>query len=155
MGEGSSQSLGTDLRRLIALLDDAVEQRYTALGLNYRPRFTPVVRALQAMGPSSIMAISTRAGLSHSATSQTVAQMVTYGLLRLSRSRDGRERIVEPTSALLEMMPVLQSQWRATDRAAARLDGELSHSLLDIIGEAISVLERKTFGERIAVENGA
>lgn len=152
MGPGSPPSLGTELRRLIELLDGDVEERYLALGLNYRPRFTPVVRALEALGPSSIRSISQWSGLSHSAASQTVAQMVRDGLLRLRDGRDGRERIAEPTPTLVDMTPVLHTQWEATARAADQLDIELSASLSGVVGEAILALQRRPFGDRISKE---
>jgi DNA-binding MarR family transcriptional regulator len=150
--DANPPSLGTELRRLIELLDGDVERRYEALGLNYRPRFTPVVRALEALGPSSIKAISRHSGLSHSAASQTVAQMAKDGLLSIGESQDGRERIAGPTSQLSAMIPALHTQWQATARAAHNLDKELSGSLLGIIGEAISALHHRSFGERIAAE---
>jgi DNA-binding MarR family transcriptional regulator len=146
----SQPSLGTELRRLIELLDGDVERRYASLGLNYRPRYTPVVRALEALGPSSIKSISQYSGLSHSAVSQTVAQMVKKGVLALSEGKDGRERIAKPTAALLQMMPTLHAQWEATAQAAHRLDAELSASLLNIVGEAILALQRQPFAERIS-----
>ncbi len=146
----TNPSLGSELRRLIDLLDSDVEQRYMALGLRYRPRFTPVVKALEALGPSSIKAISQHSSLSHSATSQTVAQMTKEGLLTMREGADGRERIAEPTALLVGMIPVLHLQWQATQAAAERLDLELSASLLDIVGEAIMALQRRSFAERIA-----
>ena len=147
-----SPSLGTQLRRLIELLDGEVERRYVALGLAYRPRFTPVVRALEALGPASIRSISQHSGLSHSAASQTVAQMEKDGLLRIRGGDDGRERIAEPTPKLLAMTAALHVQWEATTRAAEALDRELSASLLGIVGEAIAALQQRSFGERIAAE---
>ena len=39
--------LGTQLRHLIELLDGDVAQTYANAGLDYRPRFTPVMRVLQ------------------------------------------------------------------------------------------------------------
>ena len=46
--------LGTLLRRLLDLLDGDVQRAYDELGLDYRPRYTPVVVALLDLGPSSI-----------------------------------------------------------------------------------------------------
>lgn len=148
------RSLGTELRRLIELLDGDVEKHYEALGMRFRPRFTPVVRALEALGPSSIRSIALHSGLSHSAASQTVAQMVKDDLLRLKEGKDGRERIAEPTVQLTEMLPALHRQWQAVARAAYKLDQEVSASLLGIATETISALERKSFRERIAIEAG-
>ena len=67
--------LGTLLRHLLELLDGDVQRAYDELGLDYRPRYTPVVAALLDLGPSSIQDIARAAGITHSAASQTVAQM--------------------------------------------------------------------------------
>jgi len=152
MGLKIPSSLGTELRRLLELLDGDVERRYASLGLDYRARFTPIVRSLEIVGPASIKSIAHHSGLSHSAVSQTVAQMEKYGLLMLKPGSDSRERIAQPTEKLMEMLPLLHIQWAATYRAAAKLDTELSASLLQIVGEAIAALERQPFAERIATE---
>src|SRR5690348_5551166 len=103
-------TLGTLLRHLIELLDGAVEQAYAGLALDYRPRYTPVVRALLELGPASLRAISLRAGITHSAVSQTVAQMKKHGLVRYRPGRDARERIVALTPAAEAIVPALKQQ---------------------------------------------
>lgn len=152
MGLNIMPSLGTELRRLIELLDGDVERRYASLGLDYRPRFTPIVRSIEMLGPASIKSIARYSGLSHSAVSQTVAQMSKFGLLTLKQGQDGRERIAEPTEILKQMLPLLHTEWAATNRAAAQLETELSASLLQTVGEAIDALQRQSFAERMAYE---
>jgi DNA-binding MarR family transcriptional regulator len=152
MGMSISPSLGTELRRLLELLDGDLERRYASLGLEYRPRFTPIVRSIEKLGPAPIKAIAQHCGLTHSAASQTVAQMVRHGLLTLKPGSDSRERIAEPTETLIQMLPLLHVQWAATNRAAARLETELSAPLLQTVGEAIAALERRAFSERIGDE---
>jgi DNA-binding MarR family transcriptional regulator len=152
MGLNLSPSLGTELRRLLELLDGDVERRYSSLGLDYRPRFTPIVRSIEILGPASIKSIAQHSGLSHSAVSQTVAQMLKFGLLILKPGRDGRERIAEPSEKLKQMLPLLHTQWAATNRAAVRMETELSASLLQTVGEVIAALQRRSFAERIADE---
>ena len=70
-----NRTLGTALRHLLALLDDDLETLYRADGLGYRPRYTPIVRALIAEDGLSIRAIAALAGITHSAVSQTITQM--------------------------------------------------------------------------------
>ncbi|WP_224242548.1 MarR family winged helix-turn-helix transcriptional regulator [Hyalangium gracile] len=142
-------TLGTLLRHLVETLDDAVEQAYAHAGLDYRPRYTPVVRALLALGPTSLREIAQRAGITHSAVSQTVSQMVARGLVSLQPGKDARERIVSLTPAAEAMLPALERQWAATNAAAAGLDGELSAPLSRVLREAIAALERRPFSERI------
>lgn len=148
----SPPSLGTQLRRLIELLDGDLERHYLSLNLNYRPRYTPIVRALEALGPSSIRSISLYSNLTHSAVSQTVAQMAKAGLVQIRAGDDARERIAAPTPRLVAILPTLHAQWDMTDRAAEQLDTELRMSLLILVGEAISALERRPFGERLLYE---
>ncbi len=142
-------TLGTLLRHLVDTLDGAVEQAYARSGLDYRPRYTPVVRALIDLGPVSIRAISRSAGITHSAVSQTVSQMAKQGLVSLQSGGDARERIVALTPAAEAMIPALERHWAATNAAARALDEELSAPLSNLLGEAIAALERRPFAERI------
>ncbi len=138
------------LRHLIELLDGDVEHAYQQLGLDYRPRFTPVVRALMESEPRSIREIADHSDLTHSAVSQTVAEMKRAGLVSLARaSADGRARLVQLAPRCRAMLPRLQRQWAATNAAAEGLDAELSSSLRSAVTEAISALEKSPFRDRI------
>lgn len=143
-------TLGTLLRRLIEHLDGAVEQVYVDAGLDYRPRFTPIVRALAADGPATLRGLSTRTGVTHSAVSQTVAQMVDRGLVSLQTGEDARERIAALTPAAQALLPRLQAFWSATERAARSLDDDLGQPLEPLLLQALAALERRPFAERIA-----
>ena len=55
--------LGTRLRHLLELLDGDVAAVYADLGLTgFRPRFTPVLIALDRLGPASIRTWPRRPG---------------------------------------------------------------------------------------------
>lgn len=146
----TSPTLGTLLRSLIDLLDGEVEAAYATAGLAWRPRYTPVLRALTRSGPTSIKVIASAIGVSHSAVSQTVSQMVREGLVALTPGADARERIVMLTPATEAMIPALERQQAATNAAAAELDTELSAPLTEVLSEAITALHRRSFGIRIA-----
>jgi DNA-binding MarR family transcriptional regulator len=144
------QTLGTLLRHLTDQLETAVEAAYVTAGLDYRPRYTPIVRVLQMLGPASIRAIAEHARISHSAASQTVAQMASRKLVMLKPGADARERIVSLTPAALAMLPKVEKQWAITNAAAAALDAELSTSLSNVLREAIVALEKRPMSERLA-----
>lgn len=146
--------LGTLLRHLIDLLDREVEAQYRRAGLAYRPRYTPVVRTLNALGSASIRTIARHAQLTHSAVSQTVAQMARAGLVRVAPGADARERIVRLSSRALAMQPELERIWRATRRAQLSLERELAFPLSALLQQAIDALEREPFGPRIAAAGG-
>ncbi|NGM49305.1 MarR family transcriptional regulator [Caulobacter sp. 602-2] len=145
----SSPTLGTLLRHLIELLDGEVEAAYEAADLSWRPRYTPVLRALMSQGPQTIKAIALKIGISHSAVSQTVTQMVKDELVELHPGKDARERIVTLTPKTEQMVPRLQRQWAAVNLAADTLDQELSAPLSGVVKEAIAALSEQSFGQRI------
>jgi DNA-binding MarR family transcriptional regulator len=147
----STALLGTRLRHLLELLDDDVAKVYTDMGLDgFRPRFTPIVRALADQGPMPIRDVARTISVTHSAASQTVNHMVNYGLVVLEPGEDGRQRIVHLTPKALELLPKLDAEWAATTAAAEELEAELPFPLSELVAAAIQALERRPFRQRIA-----
>jgi DNA-binding transcriptional ArsR family regulator len=144
------QGLGTQLRHLIELLDGAVQQSYVDAGLEYRPRYTPVMRALAQRKSASIGELADLAGITQPAATQTVALMKKEGLLLVAAGgEDGRQRLVRLSPQGEAMLPHLEACWQATKRAADSLDAELPFPLSECLAQAITVLEQRSFGERI------
>ena len=147
-----ARTLGTLLRHLTELLDGAVEQTYRDAQLDYRPRYTPVLRALTTGGPASIKDLAARAGLTHSAASQTVAQMCRAGLVEVERGTDKRHQVVSLTTRATAMIPTLEEMWQVVKEAADELDAEVAYPLTQVVEEAIAALECRPFGGRIAAK---
>ena len=147
----TAASFGAALRRLIDHLDSALEQAYRDDGLDFRPRYTPVIRALMDDGPQSITALADRLGVSQSATSQTVAQMRLAGLVVVTRGEDdARQRVVALSRLAKAMQPRLEAHWHAARVATAALDTETGGVLVEVINRANAALARRQFGERLA-----
>lgn len=142
-------TLGTLLRALLDQLDPAVEQAYRDLQLDYRPRYTPVLRTLMAQGPCRIKDLASACGLSHSALSQTVGAMVRDGWLHASSGDDGRERILQLSPRAQRAMPALQAQWQATAVAARSLDADLGQPLEQVLRDALAALAQRPFAQRL------
>ena len=143
--------LGTQLRHLLELLDGAVEEAYALAGIRYRPRYTPVMRALIALEPSTIGQIAEAAKITQPAATQTVALMVREGLLvSESGAVDGRQRLIRLSPRGRAMLPQLRECWNATQMAADSLDAALVRPLSQSLDEAIAALDVESFGNRIA-----
>jgi DNA-binding MarR family transcriptional regulator len=142
-------TLGTLLRRIIEELDGAVDASYARAGLEYRSRYTPIVRALVQHGPIPVRSLAERATVSHSAASQTVSQMAKAGLVSLKPGADARERIVALTPAAIAILPDLQACWAATEAAARTLDSDLGQSLPDVLVRLLDALDKRPFLDRI------
>lgn len=143
------QGLGTQLRLLIELLDGAVQQSYADAGLDYRPRYTPVMRVLATRDSATIGQLAGLAGLTQPAATQTVALMRAKGLLSVTGGADARQRKVALSAAGRALLPQLEACWEATSRAAASLDADLAYPLSALLAEAIAVLAGRPFGPRI------
>ncbi len=151
MTPSASPLLGTQLRHVLELLDSDVAGVYAELGLDeYRPRFSPFVRALVAEGPRAIRDLARTVGVTHSAASQTIAQMSRCGLVTLEAGDDARERIVHLTPKARALLPLVDAEWAATSAAAAALDAELPFPLSELLLAAVQALERRPFRRRIA-----
>ncbi|GAA1042310.1 helix-turn-helix domain-containing protein [Virgisporangium ochraceum] len=143
--------LGTRLRHLLEVLDREVAAVYADLGLaDVRPRFVAYIRTLGADGPRSIRDLAAAVGVTHSAASQTVAQMARRDLVTLTPGADDRHRIVSLTPAAGRLLPTLDAEWAATAAAATALEAELSTPLSALIDEVLEALERRPMRERIA-----
>lgn len=145
-----NQGLGTQLRHLLELLDGAVAEAYARESLRYRPRYTPVMRALIASEPRAISQIAEVAGISQPAATQTVSLMIRDGLVSSEPGPDARQRMIRLTAAGRDLLPGLQACWRATAAAASDLDSELCCPLSQVLADAITALERKSFEDRLA-----
>lgn len=147
--DDTSPGLGTRLRHLIELLDDGVSQANDYAGLNYRPRYTPVMRALAGGGALTIGQLADAARISQPAATQTVAVMAKEGLVDVTAGEaDARQRVVALSAPGRALLPRLQRAWTATDRAATGLDAE--SGLLAAVSAALAALDRQSFAQRIA-----
>jgi len=144
------RGLGTQLRHLLELLDGAVAESYARESLRYRPRYTPIMRALIASEPLCISQIAQAAGISQPAATQSVTLMIREGLVSSTPGADARQRMIMLTAAGRDLLPSLQVCWRATTAAAQELDAELCSPLSGVLADAIAALERKSFSDRIA-----
>lgn len=144
------QGLGTQLRHLIELLDGAVAASYEEAGIDYRPRYTPVMRALAEGTPRSVGQIAEAAGITQPAATQTVALMQKEDLVTTMPSpADARQKLVRLSARGQALLPRLQQCWAATSAAAASLDADLPYPLSTTLAQAIEALRQQSFGARI------
>jgi DNA-binding MarR family transcriptional regulator len=154
MLQDMKQGLGTQLRHLIELLDGDVAQQYKDAGLAYRPRYTPIMRALKALESASSGQLAEAAGITQPAATQTVNLMKKEGLVTAEAGEDGRQRLIRLSAHGKDILPALESCWAATKAAADDLDAQLASPLSACLGEAIAALEAKPFLARIHEARG-
>lgn len=146
--------LGELLRHLTDLVDGGADKVYREKGLRYRPRYTPVMRLL-AGGSCTVSSITTRLAITQGAVSQTVKLMDEDKLIVRKAGSDARQTVISLTKSGQALLGTLQTHWDATLRAIDELEEELDAPLRIILTNAINLLEKKGFDERIKwVEEG-
>jgi DNA-binding MarR family transcriptional regulator len=136
------------MRHVLGLLDGDVTRVYAGLGVpDYRPRYSPVVRALVALGPPSIRDLAGVVGVTHSAASQTAAQLARHDLLTLETGTDARQRVARLTDRAL--LPLIEAE-RAATSAAAELEAELPAALTDVLSRTERAVLSRPMRTRIA-----
>jgi DNA-binding MarR family transcriptional regulator len=149
-------AIGIRLRHLLDQLDGDVAKIYRDLDLaDYRPRFSPIVRTLVAQGPLSVRALADAVGVTHSAASQTVAQLTKAGFTTQEPGpTDARQRVVHLTDRTRSLLPLIEAEWTATTAAITTLDEELPVPLETFLTELQKALTRRSFHARITEHAG-
>jgi DNA-binding MarR family transcriptional regulator len=146
------QGLGTQLRRLLALLDGGLQRAYDARQWPFKPRFYPFLRQLLASDGASVTDLSAGAGVTQPAATQTLREMAAAGLVEQRPGTDRRSRRLWLTPRARTLARDLAGVWEATSAAAARLDAELPAPLFAVVAQAIIALEHRPFFDRIEDE---
>ncbi|WP_151526871.1 winged helix DNA-binding protein [Serinicoccus kebangsaanensis] len=135
---------------VLADIDAAITEVYRARGEGeVRSRFIlPLVR-LAHVGPMTITALAGELDRTHSALSQTVAQMRQAGLVGSEPGEDGRTRVVTLTDRGRALVPLAEAEWRATEAAIAELDAELPYAATQVAADMAAALGRRSFAERL------
>jgi DNA-binding MarR family transcriptional regulator len=143
--------LDTRLRALLEAMDADVGLALADLGVrDYRTRYSAVIRYVDEHGPSTIGQLADRLSVTHSAASQTIAEMERRGWVELRAGDDARQRLVRLTAKARRLLPAINAEWDATESAAAALDAELPYSLSALIDDLAAALERRRFRDRVA-----
>ena len=138
------------------LLDGAVSAAYDEAGLDFRPRYTPVMRALGAELPCSVGRSAELAGVSQPSATQTMGLMQTAGLVEaMPAAADGRRKLVRLSAPGWQMLHKLERCWNARAAAAQGLDHELACPLSELLAQAVAALEERSFPVRIRGANPA
>jgi DNA-binding MarR family transcriptional regulator len=142
--------LGTLLRQVLDQMDGDIATVLADLGLpDYKPRFSVYLRAVATLGPVPIRDLARATGVTHSAASQTVAELSRQGLVDLRPGTDGRQRIVHLTDQARAILPTIEAEWDATASAADELDAELPFPLRQLVPAVAAALDRRPFRDRM------
>ncbi|SDM26247.1 MarR family winged helix-turn-helix transcriptional regulator [Allokutzneria albata] len=151
MTDPTKHSRWRPLRLLLAAMDEEIGRLYTERGIEgVRPRYVMPMIRLGHSGPMTIRELAEDLDVTHSAMSQTVAALRREGLVTSVPGADARTKSVELTERAKELVPFLEAEWRATERAVAELEEEIPYALSQVVRDLEAALAKKSFHDRIA-----
>ncbi len=102
----------------------------------------------------TIQELAARLDVTHSAMSQTVSALRREGLVRSTPGADARTREVALTERGRQLVPFLEAEWRATERAVAQIEAEIPYALSQVVRDIEAALARRSFHDRIVEQLG-
>ncbi|WP_354449174.1 MarR family winged helix-turn-helix transcriptional regulator [Ottowia thiooxydans] len=146
--------LGELLRYVGELVDQGAEEAYRQMKLSYRPRYTPVLRAISA-GAETISEITSASNLTQGAISQSVSLMVADRIVDRITLGDARKTGVRLTAKGRKLMQTLEPHWRVTFDAIEELEKEIGYPLREALQATAHALQGKGFAVRLAAKSMA
>lgn len=148
MTKNQSPGLGELLRHLTDLLDKGSEAHYQSSGLDYRARYTPILRRL-GQSPTTISELQTQLHITQGAISQTVKLMENDGLVLRVATQDRRSQTVKLTAKGKKLQRELNDLWQLRLKVIDDLEKEAGSPLRDTLQKVITALENKPFDVRL------
>lgn len=145
--------IGTRLKRVYDLLSIDMERLYKEAGLEFRVRYFPVVFALHKLDGLTIAQMQKRSGLTHSALSQTVKQLMDKDIVEMQVGEDARSRIVRLTANGQDLLKQLLPIWRTAERVIQDVRQSSQNDLLLALGDFEQQLQEKGFYQRYTQYN--
>ncbi len=140
--------LGELLRYVSGRVDQGAAERYETLKIDYRPRYTPLLRALAA-GAETVTEITSNSSLTQGAISQTVSLMLKGGLLARRGLDDGRKTGLRLTKKGVALLTTLEPHRQMTFLAIRSLELEIGYPVLAVLQALGAALEREGFASRL------
>ncbi|MBF0675510.1 MarR family transcriptional regulator [Pseudomonas sp.] len=150
MNKNNEPGLGELLRYVSELVEFGAEEHYQQMGLNYRARYTPVLRAIRS-GAQTVTEITTCTHLTQGAISQTVGHMEADGVISRQRGEDARKSVIQLTPVGKKLVAKLSTHWTATFKVIEQLEEEIGYPLRSVLKDTARALERQGFSQRLTL----
>lgn len=139
-----------DLFLLLKRMDADIEDLYASRGVEgMRSRFVRPLIRLAHVGPLSITELARSLGGTHSAISQTVNAMKRAGFVSTSPGSDGRTQVVALTPTAQAVVPLLESEWIATEAVVAELDDDFGGAVTELSRRLGRALAERSMAQRL------
>ncbi|MBV8251574.1 MAG: MarR family transcriptional regulator [Chitinophaga sp.] len=141
-------AISTRLQRLADQLRKDGQLIYKAHGIEFEPKWFPVIYTLQQKGQLSVMEIAVEIGYTHPSTISLLKELEKEKLIRSKKDKqDERKRLLSLTEKGEELIQQMKPVWKRMQQALTSLL-HTENNLMAAIHEVEQQMEQKGFFER-------
>jgi DNA-binding MarR family transcriptional regulator len=146
--ESGILAISTRLQRLSDQLRKDGTLIYKANGIDFEPKWFPVIYTLHLRSVLSVVEIANEIGYTHPSTISLLKELEKEKLIRSKRDKtDERKRLIQLTAKGRELIDRMKPVWEVMIAALTEL-AETQNNLMLAIGEVEEQMKRLSFFER-------
>jgi DNA-binding MarR family transcriptional regulator len=141
-------AIATRLQRLSDQIRKDGQQIYKAYGIDFEPKWFPVVFTLHKKPVLSVVEIAAEIGYSHPSTISLLKELEKLKLIRSFRDKtDERRRLIQLTTKGREMITLIEPVWKIIISATTELMAT-KNDLMQAIEEVEAQMKQESFLDR-------
>jgi DNA-binding MarR family transcriptional regulator len=122
---------------------------YKDHGIEFEPKWFPVVYVLHEKGPTSVVDLAAEVGIAHPSVIQLVKELEAKKLVKSTADKkDGRKRLLSLTPAAVKLVKKMEPVWKKIRRAVEELT-KTENNLMKAMMETEAQLKEESFYERV------
>lgn len=134
-------------------LSDAIRKDgvlvYKEFGIDFEPKWFPVVYVLDRKGPLTVVDLANEVGIAHPSLIQLVKELEAKKLVKSSSHKeDGRKRLIALTPKAKSLIAEMQPVWNKIRAAVTELV-DTDNNLMKAIAETEAQLQQESFYSRV------
>lgn len=146
--ESGILAISTRLQRLADALRKEGQLIYQSFGLDFEPKWFPVVYTLHLKSSLSVVEIANEIGYAHPSTISLLKELEKQQLIKSRKDKtDERKRLIVLTEKGKSLVNAMQPVWENMQRALSEI-ADNKHNLMKAIEEAEAKLKVSGFFER-------
>lgn len=146
--EAGALAISTRLQRLSDLIRKDGLQIYKAHGIDFEPKWFPVIYALHKKPVLSVVEIAVEIGYTHPSTISLLKELEKQKLIRSKRDKtDERKRLIQLTKKGKALVEQMKPVWQLIVAAVTELINTQNNLML-AVSEVEDQLKKKSFTER-------
>ena len=148
INQAGTLAISTRLQRLSDQLRKDGLLIYKANGIDFEPKWFPVVYSLHRRPVLSVVEIATEIGYSHPSTISLLKELEKQKLIRSGRHKtDERKRLLRLTDKGKALVTQMEPVWKIMTAAITELT-DTTNNLMQAIDEVEAQMKRQSFFER-------